>query len=231
MNHTEPSIRDIVSEATSVIGPVWPLESGIACNPLLGWEHKNFWKALKEAKELFATQSQGDVNFHLIKWLQAFLDEGQALFAMPDRHLGFYRCWRLLSRYDRCLIKSEKQRKQLTSFPQDPEEALKSGLHLLGIDKKDWVPYLSSQIVQLPGWAGYVKYKSQWQSSPSPYSIDLLEFLAVRIAIVALLDEPMSGKKGLEELWTREKIEKEESFYQTKLIQSLSKKGSVTFFL
>ena len=201
-------IGELVSEASALIGPVWPLKNGIACNPLLGLEHKEFWEAIEEAESLFSnskpfTKTNGAaVNRHFIKWIQAFLDEGQATWKMPHRHLGFYRCWRLLAPYDRLLIRNDQDRKTLASFPEDPENAIELGMKRFGIQNNDRVKYLAEQLAQLPGWAGYVKWQTDWQLEPSRYRIDLVQFLAVRIVISCLVERtarrnPYSLEQGL----------------------------------
>ncbi|MDP1608862.1 MAG: DUF2309 domain-containing protein [Chlamydiales bacterium] len=263
------NIEEVVKEAAALIGPVWPLKNGIACNPLLGLEHKEFWEAIEEAESLFshccpsdhcrtqgaseeknseaeATQSniepltrinEEKVNRHFIKWVQAFLDQGQATWKMPDRHLGFYRCWRLLAIYDRLLIRTDLERKILASFPEDPEEAIEFGMKRLGIQNHNRVKYLAGQLGQLAGWAGYVKWQTDWESKPSRYPIDLVQFLAVRIIIACLVEkqreEEQFKKKPLSKrAWTKEKIERQEEEYRNELTRKLldeAKKESFSF--
>lgn len=233
-------IGELVKEASTLIGPVWPLKNWIACNPLLGLQHKEFWSAIEEARAQlthltsFSRINEEKVNLHFIKWIQAFLDEGQATWKMPDRHLGFYRCWRLLVAYDRTLIQTDQNKKTFASFPQDPEDAIEWGMDLLGIQKDDRVPYLAGQLAQLPGWAGYVKWQTQWQSGPLRYPIDLVQFLSVRIAIGCLLEgERRSERKGsYEDSWTKEEIESYEKAYRSELVEKLTseaKKESFSF--
>lgn len=237
-------IREIVSEASALIGPVWPLKNGIACNPLLGLEHKEFWEAIQEAESLFSNLkpftrvNEAKVNIHFIKWIQAFLDQGQATWKMPDRHLGFYRCWRLLAPYDRLLIRTDQDKTTLASFPEDPEDAIAFGMKRLGIQSNDRVKYLAGQLAQLSGWAGYVKWQTDWQSEPSRYRIDLVQFLAVRIAIACLVEKQIEEEEQIDEKplskrpWTKENIEYKENEYKKELIRKLrieAKKESFSF--
>lgn len=226
-------IEQLVKEASDLIGPVWPLKNGIACNPLLGSEHKEFWEAIEEAEALFSNLkpstrvNEEKVNRHFIKWIQAFLDQGQATWKMPDRHLGFYRCWRLLAPYDRLLIRSEQSKKTLASFSEDPEAAIECGMKQLGIQKNDRVKYLAEQLAQLPGWAGYVKWQTDWQSERSRYPIDLIQFLAVRIVIACVIEKQIEAKGQIKKKslskrpWTKEKIERQEDEYRSELIGKL----------
>ncbi|MBY0530322.1 MAG: DUF2309 domain-containing protein [Rhabdochlamydiaceae bacterium] len=238
------SIRELVREASAFIGPVWPLKNGIACNPLLGLEHKEFWKAIEETESLFShskpvtSLKEEKVNRHFIKWIQAFLDQGQATWKMPDKHLGFYRCWHLLAPYDHLLITTDQDKNTLASFPKDPEDAIELGMKRLGIPNQDRVNYLRGQLFQLPGWAGYVKWQTEWQSQPAGDPMDLVQFLAVRIVISCLVEKQMEGTTEIEKKplnkprWTKETIEHEEEAYKIDLIEKLrneAKKESFSF--
>lgn len=223
-------IAELVKQASAFIGPVWPLKNGIACNPLLGLEHKEFWSAIQEAEmrfsnlNSFSKVNEEKVNLHFIKWIQAFLDESQAMWKMPDRQLGFYRCWRLLVPYDRLLIQTDRARKILASFSEDSEETIELGMELLGIENQDRVDYLAAQLGQLPGWAGYVKWQTDWKSEPSQHPIDLVQFLAVRIAISCLLEKEKQPEKKIsyKHSWTKEEIEHLEKEYRSELIGKLT---------
>ena len=230
-------IVELVKQASALIGPVWPLKNGIACNPLLGLEHKEFWTAIKEAELQFANSisftkiNEEKVNLHFIKWIQAFVDEGQATWRMPDRHLGFYRCWRLLVPYDRLLIRTDRDRKTLALFCEDPEKAIEFGMDHLGIQNQDRVEYLAAQLGQLPGWAGYVKWQTDW-AEPSQYPIDLVQFLAVRIAISCLLEKEKQAEKKspYKHSWTKEEIEHLEKEYRIECVRKLTSEAKKETF-
>ena len=165
----ELDIQQLVKEASTIIGPVWSLKNGIACNPLLAMENKQFWDAINRAESLLFSSNifhgidENKINRHILKSMQAFLDEGQATWKMPDRHLGFYRCWLRLALYDRFLIDSDNDRKILESFPEDPKKAIELGMKRFCIPKNNRVEYLAYQLAQLPGWAGYIKWQNEWQ--------------------------------------------------------------------
>lgn len=227
-------IETLVKEASTFIGPVWPLKNGIACNPLLSLEDQEFWKAIEEFEKLydplysFNKTDDQKVNLHFIKWIQAFLDEGQATWNMPDRHLGFYRSWRLLAPYDRLLIKTDRERKILSSLPENPDDAVAFGLNLLGVQNGDRASYLAQQLGQLPGWAGYVKWQIEWNAEGLKHPIDLVQFLAVRIAISCLIEgeKPAENKSSYKRSWTRQEIELRENEYAIELVANLSKQAT-----
>jgi uncharacterized protein YbcC (UPF0753/DUF2309 family) len=125
------------------------------------------------------------INQELIKWCSAFLDEGEAGWAMPHRDQKFFRAWKSLAQYDgvfRCLgIKQAGQR--IRALPDRTEDAVLDSLGRLTLPKPVWEEYLSLHLAALPGWTGYIKWRSNqdndaWQQQ---FPIDLVKYLAVRL--------------------------------------------------
>jgi uncharacterized protein YbcC (UPF0753/DUF2309 family) len=56
-NKNQIEIEQLIQEASVLVGPVWPLKNGIACNPLLGLQHKDFWDAICESESVFSPLS------------------------------------------------------------------------------------------------------------------------------------------------------------------------------
>ena len=123
------------------------------------------------------------VNSELIKWCEAFLDEGHATWSMPGREHGFYTAWKSLAarEWSPCGIKDS--RRKISKLPEHPEDAVLDSLAILGIPNDLRQDYLSLQLTALPGWAGLIKWRAEqhsyaWQEA---YPISLVEFLAVRL--------------------------------------------------
>ena len=123
------------------------------------------------------------INQELIKWCEAFLDEGHATWAMPGREQGFYAAWKFLAarEWSPCGLKNSRQR--LAFLPAHADEAVLQSLAMLGIHPEAWQDYLSSHLAALPGWGGYIKWRAdqreyEWQKN---YPIDLVQYLAVRL--------------------------------------------------
>ena len=124
------------------------------------------------------------IDRELIKWCEAFLDEGHASWAMPGREKGFYLAWRFLAakEWSSCGI-SESGRK-IRNLPTSPEEALLEHLDALGIPEDCRQDYLSLQLTALCGWASFINWRGElsegyeWQEA---YPIDLVQYLAVRL--------------------------------------------------
>src|SRR5687768_11248702 len=129
------------------------------------------------------TQIVSLVNNELVKWCEAFLDEGHATWAMPGRGQGVYTAWKSLAslEWSPCGIKDS--RRKIAELSAHPEDAVMESLGMLGIPHELRHDYLSLQLTALPGWAGFIQWRTEqpnyaWQQA---YPISLVEFLAVRL--------------------------------------------------
>lgn len=147
------------------------------------------------------TQIVARVNSELIKWCEAFLDEGHAAWSMPAREQGFYKAWKSLAarQWSPCGIKDS--RRKIAELPEHPEDAVLESLDVLGIPGELRQDYLSLQLTALPGWAGFIKWRAEqreyaWQQA---YPISLVKFLAVRLWYVReLVQEACREELGIE---------------------------------
>ncbi len=194
MKAFEINIDDLIANAAKIIAPVWPLQTFIARNPLHGIESLNFEDAIVMGEKFLAgsfdllRDKSSDVNREMIKWCQAFLDEGQATITMPGREKGFYRAWVLLAPFDKKL-RASQNKGWLRSLPDTPDEAISFSLRKLDVPDDQIEEFLKYAIAQLPGWAGYIKWRSDWQDKTAGFKnpITLKDFLAVRLAITCAL--------------------------------------------
>jgi len=181
-------IKNLIAKAAEIIAPIWPMQTIIARNPLQGMEALHFEDAIAIGETYLA--NAGDVNREMVKWCQVFLDEGQATITMPDRKKGFYRAWSLLAPFDRKL-RSCKNSGWLLSLPAEPEEAIVLCLKRMAIPHDQIEEYLKYSLAELPGWAGYIKWRAEWQdkAAGAKNPITLTDFLAVRLMIHCVIDE------------------------------------------
>jgi len=133
----------------------------------------------------FGTSIVSDINEQMVKWCGVFLDEGEASWVMPERQHTFYRSWKRLARYDAGLrlLGVVDAAKKIDAMGDRPEEAVLSSLAAMGIPKPAWESYFALHLSALPGWTGYIKWRSEephypWQTR---YPIDLVKYLAVRL--------------------------------------------------
>ncbi len=125
------------------------------------------------------------INSQLIKWVAAFVDEGLAGWEMPQRQEGFYQTWRQLVRQDYSgkLLGIQDFAQKIDNLPADPEDAISSSLHHLGIPQEQWKAYLSRQLSLLPGWTRYIRWLGDHPTyhAQQQYPIDTTQYLAVRL--------------------------------------------------
>ena len=142
---------------------------------------------------LTASHVVQDVNEQMIKWCAAFADEGLADWSMPSRTGGFYLAWRDLAPRDRSAwsLGVSDWTGRVRAVPERPEDALLSILRRLQIPDAQWSDYLRRHLAQLPGWAGFVRWRGANPDYPEQarHAVDPLEYLAVRLFYEASLAE------------------------------------------
>lgn len=227
------NIHTLIANAAEIIAPLWPMQTIIARNPLQCIESLNFEDAIVMGEAFLASSSDGignassEVNREMVKWCQVFLDEGQSTITMPEREKGFYRAWSLLAPFDHKL-RSYKKNEWLLSLPPEPEEAIILCLKRLSIPDDQLEEYFRYALAELPGWAGYIKWRSEWQNKEAGLKnpITLTDFLAVRLVITCAVGEDCKNmkfkKKGfhsqaLHKEFFKELKSKEEKYLHTLL--------------
>lgn len=123
------------------------------------------------------------INKELIKWCEAFLDEGHAPLPMPYREKGFYKAWKLLAALEWSPCGISNSGRKIEALPESPEEAVLYQLDALGIPVELRRDYLSLALTSLYGWASFINWRTEhsayeWQVA---YPIDLVQYLAVRL--------------------------------------------------
>ncbi len=123
------------------------------------------------------------VNGELIKWCEAFLDEGHAAWPMPMRDRDLYGAWKSLARYEWSPCGIADSREKIAQLPDHPEDAVLDSLAILAIPDTLRQDYLSLQLAALPGWAGFIKWRAEerdyaWQRA---HPVGLVKFLAIRL--------------------------------------------------
>jgi uncharacterized protein YbcC (UPF0753/DUF2309 family) len=123
------------------------------------------------------------IDFEMVKWCEAFLDEDHATWLMPDREKGFYRTWKTLAGQEWSPLGIPKSRETIARLPDAPDDALLEHLFLLGIPAALQQEYLIRHLAALPGWAGFIKWRADQDDYPfqQAYPADLLQYLAVRL--------------------------------------------------
>ena len=119
------------------------------------------------------------VDHVLTKWLAAFLDEGSAKWAMPDRDAGFYKSFRAVAEHDGDIPDAGV----VASLPEAPAAAIEAVLD--AHPEQQWIPIFEEQLAALPGWTGFIKQRADadrdWQSA---CPMTLVDYLAVRLSLL-----------------------------------------------
>jgi uncharacterized protein YbcC (UPF0753/DUF2309 family) len=152
-------------------------------------ESPEFYLAQLEAhSEVEHLNENHELDRLTVKWLSLFLDEGMATWPMPFKEMGFYTAWRKLIIYD-----EDINTKLNGPIPKSPEEALSQVL--ADFNEKDQIKIFERHLAALPGWAGFIKYRTENDSVWNhEYPVNLLEYLAVRLWMAACLGVPVMPK-------------------------------------
>ncbi len=128
----------------------------------------------------------------LIRFTAAFLDQGYASRPLPNRDLGFFRCFHFLHQHESFasspwLRSVAAKLRQLETSGTSVVESVRRSLSGMNIDETDWDRFIIQSLLALPGWAGMVhqmEHAPEWvEHSAPPGSLE--EFLAIRL----ILDE------------------------------------------
>ncbi len=142
------------------------------------------WNTLSHwCDQTLGTQIVSQINSELIKWCEAFLDEGHATWPMPGREKGLYGAWKALAAQEWSPCGIADSRRKISRLPDYPEDALLESLDALAIPTELRQDYLSLQLTALPGWAGFIKWRAEereyaWQRA---YPVGLVKYLAIRL--------------------------------------------------
>ena len=133
--------------------------------------------------QVLGTTIVDQINRELIKWCEAFLDEGHATWAMPGREQGFYLAWKALAAREWSPLGIPDSRGKIARLPDYPEDALLESLDALGIPAALRQDYLALQLTALPGWSGFIKWRAEerdyeWQRA---YPVGVVKYLAIRL--------------------------------------------------
>ena len=133
--------------------------------------------------DTLGTKIVQQINDQMIKWCEAFLDEGHAAWPMPERDKGLYGAWKAIASHEWSPCGIADSRRKIAQLPDHPEDALLDSLDALGIPTDLRQDYLSLQLTALPGWAGFIKWREEERDYPwqQTYPAGLLKFLAIRL--------------------------------------------------
>lgn len=140
---------------------------------------------------LFGTDIAAQLDELVIKSCLDFFDEGQSVWGMPGRELGFFAAWRQVAGHNVRLSLRGLHVRELLSGDASPESVIARVMRTLGVPEQHWTGYFTRELARLHGWSGFVR----WRASASSYYWnkrypgDLVDLLAVRLTLgMGLLD-------------------------------------------
>ncbi|MEW6072978.1 MAG: DUF2309 domain-containing protein [Planctomycetota bacterium] len=134
----------------------------------------------------------------LIRLCAAFLDQGLAIWPMPDREEGLYRAFQRL--YGRGGGPPEPWARGLAAelrraAEETAEESALASLARLGVPRDEWEPFLTATLLALRGWAGMIRQAElrpdRMPAQAPPAS--LVDFVAVRLLLDRLAAAHLDG--------------------------------------
>ena len=140
-------------------------------------------------------------NGELIKWCEAFLDEGHAAWPMPMRDKDFYGAWKTLAGREWSPCGIPDSRGKISQLSAHPEDAVLDSLAALAIPEAQRQDYLSLKLAALSGWTGFIKWRAEqtdyeWQQA---YPAGLVQYLAVQLWYVReLVHKACRDELGIE---------------------------------
>lgn len=135
-------------------------------------------------------------------WAASHLDQGQASWGSPWRHASPWSAWRLEAEIDRTpeVTGVDGFRSFVQGLPEDVEVAIEELIQELGVPADGLELYLHRLLMDVAGWAGFLRYRL-WQAELAGESDSgLHELLAIRLAWeVGLLRA--FGAAGADQSW------------------------------
>ncbi|HNB21829.1 MAG TPA: DUF2309 domain-containing protein [Candidatus Melainabacteria bacterium] len=131
------------------------------------------------------------INKQMVKWCAAYLDRTQAPWANHKKD-DLYSFWKELAPYDLSLalhgVKDWSQ--TCTRLPARSNEALEILLEELEVRGEHIAPYLRRHVVQMPGFASYLKWREQEGLEKSI----LTDYFAIRLQYEKVLSQAIARR-------------------------------------
>ena len=126
-------------------------------HPLLGWQESALSQAWILGQSHFDLRDlpapMVRINRITVKWLQAYFDQGQALWPMPLRVEGLLPSLRALLPGDREACCPHSWMDQL---PANMDLAIQRIFGKLGIEREEYQDFITLVLTTLPGWSSYI---------------------------------------------------------------------------
>ncbi|RRQ21181.1 DUF2309 domain-containing protein [Thiohalobacter thiocyanaticus] len=148
---------------------------------------------------LYGTGIGAELDELVIKSCLDFFDEGQSVWAMPQRSRGFFAAWREVASRNARLFLRGMHIKRILAVDDTPEGVIAHVMQTLGVPESDWTGCFTRELARLHGWAGFIRWRSSvrhyyWSRR---YPGDLVDLLAVRLTLALALLQERGGRHGI----------------------------------
>tara|TARA_Y100001935_G_scaffold244940_1_gene237945 strand:+ start:1279 stop:4410 length:3132 start_codon:yes stop_codon:yes gene_type:complete len=183
-------------------------------------------KPVYEATDiLFGARVGDELDKLVIDSCLDFFDEGQSVWSMPERQLGFFHAWKDVASRNLPFFFRGVRIGKILEESETPEGIIAYVLEQLEVPEENWLEYFTSELVRLHGWVGFIRWRSSakhyyWNQN---FPGDLVDYLAIRMTLaLALLYENSKCKGHCSRKKIADSIEKdpEEAYLRIELQQS-----------
>jgi uncharacterized protein YbcC (UPF0753/DUF2309 family) len=186
---------DVLAVLNGKAPPELPATVSQAVIDALGSQLLSGHTVYETVDKLYDTNIGEELDERVIKACLDFFDEGQSVWDMPQRQLGFFHAWLNVAGRD-----VEKTLRSLCdNVPHEEisaEDIIDRAMHALRIPEKQWVDYFTRELARLHGWAGFIRWRASaghyyWSQQ---YPADQVDFVAVRLLLSLTLLRKRAGK-------------------------------------
>ncbi len=141
---------------------------------------------------LYGTEIGASLDELVVKSCLDFFDEGQSVFAMPERERGFFPAWREVARRNVRFFLRGLHINRILSADDTAEGVIAHVMESLEVPERHWIGYFTRELSRLHGWTGFIRWRAGAKNYywANRYPADLVDYMAVRLTLaLALLRE------------------------------------------
>ena len=133
--------------------------------------------------DTLGTQIVRQINDQLIKWCEAFLDEGHATWVMPEREKGLYQAWKTIAAHEWSPCGIADSGRKIAALPDWSGRRPLGRAWMLGHPGRAETRLFIAPIDRIAGLGRFHKWRGEeldypWQQA---YPAGLVKFLAIRL--------------------------------------------------
>jgi len=199
---TQDLFSDVDAVKQVLSGAGYPQDIKMSDDQLRGFLNEKFppeQPVYESFDLLYGTNIGDELDELVVKACLNFFDEGQSVWKMPAREEGFFRAWSKVATRNGWFSKQANHIRQITQAAESAEGVINHVMELLNVPEEYWISYFTRELSRLHGWVGFIRWRENsndyyWAEQ---YPGDLVEYLAIRLTLSAILLEENSQKNAL----------------------------------